>query len=74
MIWLVVPLGIIVLVLVLAPLVRRYGERQDPHLTWQATDELFVDPSTDRRMRVWLDPKDGSRHYVPEGGSPRTER
>lgn len=46
--------------------VRRYGERSDPQMGWTPTDEVFRDPGTDRLMRVWLDPKDGTRHYVPE--------
>ena len=46
--------------------VRRHGESQTPADGWQRTDELFVDPSTNRRMRVWVDPVDGSRHYVAE--------
>ncbi|HYT29886.1 MAG TPA: hypothetical protein VEN82_03850 [Actinomycetota bacterium] len=39
---------------------------------WRATDEVFRDPSTERVMRVCVDPADGSRHYVPErtGGAP----
>ena len=45
---------------------RRHGESATPADGWQRTDEVFVDPSTDRRMRVWLDPVDGSRHYVPD--------
>jgi len=46
--------------------VRRHGESQTPADGWQRTDEVFVDPSTDRRMRVWVDPVDGSRHYIAE--------
>ena len=46
---------------------RRHGESQVPADGWQRTDEVFVDPTTNRRMRVWLDPRDGSRHYVAEG-------
>jgi hypothetical protein len=30
------------------------------------TKERFIDPSTQRIMRVWVDPADQSRHYVPE--------
>jgi hypothetical protein len=30
------------------------------------TDERFRDPSTRAIMRVWIDPADQSRHYVPE--------
>jgi hypothetical protein len=47
--------------------VRRHGESDDPQLGWTPTEEVFRDPSTDRVMRVWIDPKDGSRHHVPEG-------
>jgi hypothetical protein len=43
----------------------RYGESQAAHPTWRPTDELFIDPTTRRRMRVWLD-EQGDRHYVPE--------
>jgi len=46
--------------------VRRHGESQTPADGWQRTDEVFVDPSTERRMRVWVDPVDGSRHYIAE--------
>lgn len=45
---------------------RRHGESELPAEGWQRTDEVFVDPSTNRRMRVWLDPTDGSRHYIAE--------
>jgi hypothetical protein len=33
---------------------------------WQRTDEVIEDPETKQRIRVWIDPEDGSRHYVPE--------
>lgn len=46
---------------------RRHGESELPAEGWQRTDEVFVDPTTNRRMRVWIDPVDGSRHYVAEG-------
>jgi hypothetical protein len=46
---------------------RRHGEpapeEMDP--SWRGTDERFVDPSTGRHMRVFLD-RDGGRHYLPE--------
>jgi hypothetical protein len=32
------------------------------------TAERFRDPSTKKIMRVWIDPADGSRHYVPDDG------
>ncbi|HET9728023.1 MAG TPA: hypothetical protein VFR41_01305 [Acidimicrobiia bacterium] len=46
---------------------RRHGESAVAHPSWQRTDEVFRDPSSGRIMRVWLDPIDGTRHYVPEG-------
>ena len=32
----------------------------------QPTDEVFIDPETKRRMRVWYDPATGRRDYRPE--------
>jgi hypothetical protein len=45
--------------------VRRHGESELPAEDWQRTDEVFVDPTTNRRMRVWVDVS-GERHYVAE--------
>ena len=33
---------------------------------WLPTSERFRDPATGKIMRVWVDPADQSRHYVPE--------
>ncbi len=33
---------------------------------FRRTDELFEDPTTRRRIRVWLDPGSGERRYVAE--------
>ena len=30
------------------------------------TTEVFIDPETGRRMRVWYDPSTGGRDYRPE--------
>ena len=30
------------------------------------TDEVFIDPETGRRMRVWYDAASGQRDYRPE--------
>lgn len=32
----------------------------------QPTSEVFIDPDSGRRMRVWYDPKSGQRDYRPE--------
>lgn len=33
---------------------------------WVPTSERFRDPTSRVIMRVWIDPADNSRHYVPE--------
>ena len=53
-----------------APVKRRWGRRHgeadvaDP--SWLPTTERFIDPGTDRVMRVWVDPVDHQRHYVAD--------
>jgi hypothetical protein len=66
----VIVLAVLAVFFVISVAVKRHGEASVPAGDWRSTDEVFVDPSTGRRMRVWLDPRDGSRHYVPEGQSP----
>jgi Domain of unknown function (DUF1707) len=50
------------------PVKRRRGHAQaaKPAAGWLPTDERFRDPTTRAVMRVWIDPVDQSRHYVPE--------
>ena len=47
---------------------RRHGEARRAGPGWRPTTERFRDPSSQRLMRVWIDPGDASRHYVPEDG------
>lgn len=35
----------------------------------QPTGEVFIDPDTGRRTRVWYDPGTGKRDYAPTEGS-----
>jgi hypothetical protein len=46
---------------------RRHGEAEGAQPGWRPTPERFVDPTTERVMRVWIDPSNSSRHYVAEG-------
>ena len=34
-----------------------------PEARFRATDERFVDPTTRRQLRVWVDPGSGERRY-----------
>ncbi|MBE2314566.1 hypothetical protein DVA67_001150 [Solirubrobacter sp. CPCC 204708] len=45
---------------------RRHGEADAAQPTWVPTKERFIDPGSDRVMRVWVDPADHKRHYVPD--------
>jgi hypothetical protein len=45
---------------------RRHAQAIRPGAGWVPTQERFRDPSTGAVMRVWIDPADQSRHYVPE--------
>jgi Domain of unknown function (DUF1707) len=45
---------------------RRHAQADRPGAGWVPTAERFRDPTSRLIMRVWIDPADGSRHYVPE--------
>ena len=45
---------------------RRHAQTAAPAAGWVPTAERFRDPSSGVIMRVWVDPADGSRHYVPD--------
>jgi len=38
---------------------------------FRRTDEVFVDPTTQQRMRVWLDAGSGERRYLTDSPSER---
>jgi hypothetical protein len=37
-----------------------------PDPRFVATEERFIDPTTRRRLRVWMDPASGERRYRPD--------
>ena len=45
---------------------RGHAHADRPPTGWIPTDERFRDPTSRTVMRVWVDPADQSRHYVPE--------
>jgi hypothetical protein len=55
----------VVVAVVISFFVRRHGESDAPGPEWTPTDEVFLDPGTNRMMRVWVD-RSAERHYVPE--------
>ena len=44
----------------------RGGRKRSEGNTSRPTDELFIDPSTGQRTRVWFDASTGQREYRPE--------
>jgi hypothetical protein len=48
---------------------RRHAQTAAPGAGWLPTPERFRDPTSGTVMRVWLDPADQSRHYVPDTAS-----
>ncbi len=42
------------------------GDSAPPGPPFRATDERFVDPTTGRRMRVYVHPKSGERRYYAD--------
>jgi len=44
----------------------RHAQTRQPAPGWVPTAERFRDPSSGVIMRVWTDPSDESRHYVPD--------
>jgi Domain of unknown function (DUF1707) len=47
----------------------RHAQTRNPEPGWVPTAERFRDPSSGVIMRVWIDPSDESRHYVPDDAS-----
>ncbi len=45
---------------------RRHAQAERPGPGWVPTSERFRDPASRQIVRVWVDPADDSRHYVPE--------
>jgi Domain of unknown function (DUF1707) len=45
---------------------KGHAQTHKPQPGWVPTTERFRDPSSGVIMRVWIDPSDQSRHYVPD--------
>jgi hypothetical protein len=45
---------------------RGHAQASTPGPGWVPTQERFRDPTSRAVLRVWVDPADQTRHYVPE--------
>lgn len=66
--WVILAVVIVGIVIALFGWDRYRGNRKTASndSALQATGEVFIDPETGRRMRVWYDPSTGRREYRPE--------
>lgn len=65
--WVVIAVVVIGILTALFGLDRYRGSRKTTAVSAaRPTDEVFVDPETGRKMRVWYDEKSGRREYRPD--------
>jgi len=66
--WVIVAVVVVGIVIALFGWDRYRGSRKssDGTSAAQPTDEVFVDPQSGKRMRVWYNPATGQREYRPE--------
>jgi hypothetical protein len=66
--WIIIAVIVAGIIIGLFGLDRYRGARTSPGEASGArpTDEVFIDPDTGRRTRVWYDPSTGKRGYRPE--------
>jgi hypothetical protein len=65
--WVVIAVVVVGAVTALFGLDRYRGNRKNTRdSTAKPTGEVFIDPETGRRMRVWYDEASGRREYRPE--------
>jgi hypothetical protein len=66
--WIIIAILIVGIVAALFGLDRYRGSRKDSAGGGDAhpTDEVFIDPESGRKMRVWYDKSSGKREYRPD--------
>jgi hypothetical protein len=66
--WIIIAILIVGIVAALFGLDRYRGSRKDSADGGDAhpTDEVFIDPESGRKMRVWYDKSSGKREYRPD--------
>jgi hypothetical protein len=71
--WVIIAVVVVGIVIALFGWDRYRGDRKSTadSGTSQQTDEVFTDPDTGQRMRVWYDPSTGRREYRAEANPDR---
>jgi hypothetical protein len=65
--WIIIAILIVGIVAALFGLDRYRGSRKDSvDGDAHRTDEVFIDPESGRKMRVWYDKSSGKREYRPD--------
>lgn len=65
--WIIIAIVLVGIITALFGLDRYRGSRKSAGASAaQPTDEVFIDPETGRKTRVWYDPASGKREYRPE--------
>jgi hypothetical protein len=64
--WVILAVVVVGIVIAIFGWDRYRDSRKDPGASSQPTDEVFIDPTTGQRMRVWFNPATGRREYHPE--------
>ncbi len=64
--WVIIAVVVAGIVIAIFGWDRYRGNRQSDGSASQPTNEVFTDPDTGRRMRVWYDPGTGRREYRAE--------
>ena len=65
--WVILAVVVAGIVIALFGWDRYRGTRKSAaNATAQPTSEVFIDPTTGQRMRVWYNPATGRREYHPE--------
>jgi hypothetical protein len=64
--WVILAVVVVGIVIAIFGWDRYRGTRKSDGATSQPTSEVFIDPTTGQRMRVWYNPSTGRREYHPE--------
>jgi hypothetical protein len=66
--WIILAVVVLGVVIAIFGLDRYRGNKKsaDTDSHSEPTSEVFVDPASGQRMRVWYDPTTGDREYRPE--------